>query len=296
MLACVARRNRGKRSRKGPTPRRRPERKGHPRRPQAVSSAAENQLFFLKIRRSAKWSFILLAFAFAGGFLFFGIGSGGTGIGDLFNSGGFSSHSGTSISSLEKKALAHPRSAPVWERLASAYQIKGKTDLAIKALGHYVALKPHDQAALQLLANYNLTRANSFQTRIDKIQSALPTQNPTTLSGKLAQVLGDASPVDTQIQTEQQAVLQPIQTEQRQYLVGAFSVYKTLGVLQPKNAYTQYELGNLAINQGDYKTALGAFKAYLKCPQADKTLFVRVRQEIKLLEPVVNPKTTKAKK
>lgn len=279
--------------RKGPTPRRKPVKSDRPRPNQVTYSAAENDLFFLKIRRSAKWSFILLAFAFVGGFLFFGIGSGGMGIGDLFNSGGLSGSSGPNISSLEKKAYKNPRNAVVWQQLATAYQNKGDTDMAIKALGHYITLKPKDQASLQMLATYNLSKANEFQIQIDKIQSVLPAQDPTSISGTLAQTLGDINPLNTELQAAQQVELQPLQMKQSQYLQGAFGTYKTLGVLQPKNAYTQYELASLAVNQGDYKTALTALTAYLVCPQADKTLFPRILKEIKALDAIVNPKTKK---
>ena len=42
----------------------------------------EDQLFFPRLRRHAKWVFVLLAFAFAFSFVLFGVGSGSTGIGD----------------------------------------------------------------------------------------------------------------------------------------------------------------------------------------------------------------------
>ena len=46
-------------------------------------------MFFPKLRRQAKWVFVILALVFALGFVVFGVGSGGgIGLGDLFNSGG----------------------------------------------------------------------------------------------------------------------------------------------------------------------------------------------------------------
>ena len=40
-------------------------------------------MFFPRLRRQAKWVFVFLAFVFAAGFVFFGVGSGSTGLGDL---------------------------------------------------------------------------------------------------------------------------------------------------------------------------------------------------------------------
>ena len=41
-------------------------------------------LFFPRLRRQAKWVFLALAIVFAGGFIFFGVGSGSQGLGDIF--------------------------------------------------------------------------------------------------------------------------------------------------------------------------------------------------------------------
>jgi tetratricopeptide (TPR) repeat protein len=45
--------------------------------------AAEQGMFFPKLRTHAKWVFVLLALVFAGGFVLFGVGSGSSGLGDL---------------------------------------------------------------------------------------------------------------------------------------------------------------------------------------------------------------------
>ena len=42
-------------------------------------------MFFPRLRRHAKWMFVLLAVFFAGGFVIFGVGAGGTGIGDILS-------------------------------------------------------------------------------------------------------------------------------------------------------------------------------------------------------------------
>ena len=42
-------------------------------------------MFFPKIRAHAKWVFVLLAIVFAGSFVFLGVGSGSSGLGDLLS-------------------------------------------------------------------------------------------------------------------------------------------------------------------------------------------------------------------
>ena len=52
-------------------------------------------MFFPRLRRQAKWVFVLLALVFAFGFVAFGVGSGSTGISDILR-GNFFGGGGTS--------------------------------------------------------------------------------------------------------------------------------------------------------------------------------------------------------
>ena len=96
-------------------------------------------MFFPRLRRQAKWVFVLLVFVFAGGFVFFGVGSGSTGLGDLLrgNFNVFGSSNGSTTSSAVKSALkktkANPKDPNAWNTLASAYQSDGKLSDANKA-------------------------------------------------------------------------------------------------------------------------------------------------------------------
>src|SRR3954462_8534380 len=110
----------------------------------------EQTMFFPRLRRQAKWVFVLLVFVFAGGFVFFGVGSGSTGLGDLlrgnFNVSG--SNSSSTNSSAVKRAVEkgqnHPKDPNAWNALATAYQTDGKTDDANKAYQHVLKLRPND--------------------------------------------------------------------------------------------------------------------------------------------------------
>src|SRR6266550_2800274 len=116
------------------------------RRPPTI----EQTMFFPRLRRQAKWVFLLLAVIFAGGFVFFGVGSGSTGLGDLLrgNFNIFGSNSGSTNSSAVKSALkktqAHPKDPNAWNDLATAYQTDGKLTESNAALEHVLKLKPND--------------------------------------------------------------------------------------------------------------------------------------------------------
>src|SRR5919202_3401468 len=97
------------------------------RRPPSI----EQTMFFPRLRRQAKWVFVFLALVFALGFVFFGVGSGSTGIGDLlkgnfnlFGGGGGTQSSG--VKKALKRTHEHPKDPAAWNALATAYQTDGK--------------------------------------------------------------------------------------------------------------------------------------------------------------------------
>src|SRR5205085_9621790 len=119
----------------------------------------EDQLTFTRLRRHTRWVYIALAIVFAGSFIFLGVGSGSTGIGDLlrgnfnlFGNGGSTTSSG--VKSALKRTHAHPTNPPAWSALATAYQTDGKLDQANAARETYLALRPKDADMLQQVAGY----------------------------------------------------------------------------------------------------------------------------------------------
>ena len=73
----------------------------------STAPSIEDTMFFPRLRRHAKWMFVFLAVALGGGFVLFGVGAGGTGVGDILRGGGASSGV-PSISSSEKKTEQDP--------------------------------------------------------------------------------------------------------------------------------------------------------------------------------------------
>src|ERR1044072_4047316 len=67
-----------------------------PPKPKKKAQSWEDQLFFARLRRHAKWMFVLLAIVFGVGFVAFGVGSGSTGISDILRGNFFGGGPSTS--------------------------------------------------------------------------------------------------------------------------------------------------------------------------------------------------------
>src|SRR2546421_8410855 len=86
------------------------------RRPPTI----EQTMFFPRLRRQAKWVLLLLAVIFAGGFVFFGVGSGSTGLRhplrgnfNILSTHSSSTHSSPAKAALKKKQT-HPKDPNAW--------------------------------------------------------------------------------------------------------------------------------------------------------------------------------------
>jgi len=241
----------------------------------------------------AKWAFVFLAFVFAVGFVFFGVGSGSTGISDaLQNAFHFGGGGGTSISKLEKKTTQHPKDATAWRDLATAYEQKQRTQDAVNALERYTALRPKDQGALsELAAQYgNLAQTYSRDYSAAQLEAAGQLSPgaafappATTPFGK---AFGDSGalkdPISAAVQSlvtsKQQTALQNYTQSQRD----AENVYRRLVDLNPKDATTQIQLGQAAQAAQDPTTAAAAYKAFLKLAPNDP-LAPQVKKALKTL-------------
>src|SRR4029450_9721459 len=98
------------------------------RRPRAAGGGqqvVEDTMFFPKLRSHAKWVFVLLAVIFMTSFVFLGVGSGSSGLGDLLQgnwSNLFSSNSGTSaqVSKDRDRIEKNPKDYAAYKDLAAA--------------------------------------------------------------------------------------------------------------------------------------------------------------------------------
>ena len=204
-------------------------------------SGTEQNLFFSRIRRQAKWAYVILAVLFAITFAALGVGSGQGGLDQLFNV--FSGGGGTSISKLENKTKDHPRDATAWKQLAIAYAGKQRNEDAVAAMTQYTQLRPKDATGWTQLGQFQSTaagananlygiaqgQANAWQTAADNPLA------PTT--GKLAGVTA-SDPIQQGVQTQisqAQSLASSLQTTAKSEYVQALQSLDHAARLQPKD-------------------------------------------------------------
>jgi tetratricopeptide (TPR) repeat protein len=258
------------------------------RRPPSV----EQTMFFPRLRRQAKWMFVFLAFVFAAGFVFFGVGS-GSGIGDLlrgnfniFGSGGSSTSSG--VKSALKRAGAHPNDPQAWNALATAYQTDGKLTAANRALEHVLKLRPNDIDALQRVAGFYENRATEKDAEARRLYAQAP-MSASTLGISPSSEIGQMLSQDPLVQQAFQKANSLLQ-ESNAYLGRDEQLYERLAKLQPDDVNTQFHFAQLADVVGDAKAAIAAYKKVIKLAPTDPSA-AQARQRIAVLAPSASART-----
>ncbi|HKI93327.1 MAG TPA: hypothetical protein VJ986_13585 [Gaiellaceae bacterium] len=256
------------------------------RRGHASGGNPNQELFFERLRRHAKWAYVALAVLFAVTFAFLGVGSGSSGLSDLFTNLNLFHKSGTSLSAAIKATQEHPKDPKGFRELATAYEAKGDTGNAITALQQYSALKPKDGKALTELGGLQLSQA---QTYVREYQAAAAAQSAAAPSrvflptGTLGTAIG-TNPIEqaasnavstTTANAYQRAVLAYQQ---------AVASYQAFAKLRPRDANAQFQLAMAAQSAGQNTVAVSALKAYLKLNPASANA-AQVKQLIKQLSP-----------
>jgi tetratricopeptide (TPR) repeat protein len=250
--------------------------------------SAEDLMFFPKLRRRAKWVFLLLAIAFGIGFVGFGVGTGvsGTSIGDVLRDLiGRQSTSG-SLEDARKDALANPKDAEAQFAYANALQARGETRAAIAALEQYTSLKPRDTDALRQLANLWGSLANKAQQEAD-VARAEATQ--VSAAQTFAQPSGEFLQA-----AEQNRIAQALaaQANARADAAGARAqaaaarqqkVYESLTLLVPEDPSLFLSLGIASQEASDYESAIAAYKKFLELAPNDPSA-PQVKQQIAILK------------
>ena len=240
------------------------------------ATPVEQQLFFTRLRKTQKPVFIFLALAFAIGFVFFGVGSGSTGIADalgnfthLFGSSGSSTSS--AVSKARKRVHKHPNAAAAWHSLATAYQQEGNDGAATRALEHYTRLNPRDDAALLQIATYYTGRGQQLAEQWRSATAEADTQsaffNPVGApSSGLAQAFSQ-DPIGQAFTADADKFRQRAVDELRRAATAQASLTK----LKPKDQFTWFQLGDteaslfiLGQNPADRTSAVRAYRRGIK--------------------------------
>ncbi|MDE3023986.1 MAG: tetratricopeptide repeat protein [Acidobacteriota bacterium] len=263
-----------------------PKTRARGRRRHASGGNPNQQLFFVRMRRSARPMYFILAVLFAATFAFLGVGSGSGGLQQLFSNLNIFGSSGTSISKALGEVQKHPTDPRARRDLATAYEAKGDTFLAIQALQAYTTLRPKDAKAWTELAGLQETAAQDFLTQYQNAyanqQLAAPSQSllPSATS-PLGQALG-TNPIEQTAATQQNAIVTNLAQQVQAEYTGAVASFQKVAALEPENANAQFQLAQAAQTSGDRTTAVAAYRRYLKLSPGGSTA-AQVRSLIKQL-------------
>jgi tetratricopeptide (TPR) repeat protein len=256
-----------------------------------VTRADEAGMFFPMLRRQAKWVFVLLVLVFAGGFVFFGVGSGSTGLGDILNgwlnrSGG---SGGPSISKLEAKTRAEPKNAKAFRDLATAYETDQRNEDAIVALERYSELRPKDVESLQELAGLYQRGLQDLSTQAQVVQATAPVAatglfqpSSTTGLGKAYAESIARDPVTEALQSQIDSQMTDLRTKAGTIQQKLLAVDRRVVRLDPTDPTSQFQLAQVADSTGDTKTAIAAYKRFLVL-SPDDPLAAQVKERLKQL-------------
>jgi len=257
----------------------------------STAPSIEDTMFFPRLRRHAKWMFVFLAIALGGGFVLFGVGAGGTGVGDIFRGDGGAGGI-PSISSAQKKTEENPKDVEAWRELSTALQTDGQTDEAIVAQKRVVVLAPKDADALRELAGLYLAQAALKQQEAQQAQIRIAFQGagqgfPGLLIASTGQSLLDdriSSVVNAQGSTTIQTLAAAAQAASGQ----AVDAYRKIVVLQPGDPNVQLELAQAAQQAGDTEAAIAAYTAFLRLAPDDPSASI-VKAQLKQLKQTPAP-------
>jgi tetratricopeptide (TPR) repeat protein len=262
-------------------------------------------MFFPKIRAHAKWVFVLLAIVFAGGFVFLGVGSGSSGLGDLLSgnfSGLFGGSSGSSaVNKAEDKVKKYPTDIQAKKDLATALQTNNQVDRAILVLEQVRKAAPKDTDALTQLAGLYLRKADLARNRAAAIQAEQSTSSASQLfdipaTSKLGKAIQGSSDPLTGVDPVNRGIASLVNTkageaysEMSTAYKKAVAVYKQIAVQNPSDPSVQFQLAQAGEAASDTATAIAAYKAFLKLAPDDPTA-PAIRARLKQLgAPVAHP-------
>jgi tetratricopeptide (TPR) repeat protein len=232
--------------------------------------------------------FVFLALVFAVGFVAFGVGSDVQGgIADVLGVGGGGDSDQPSVSDARARLAKNPRDAQALRELATALQTDGKPDEAVTPLESYVVLKPRDEDALRELAGLYLTKASRLRNELQLVQLEAQSLDPGAdflppSDSPLGRALGER-PVSNAVTSGANARMNSLISELNTSYDRAKITYAKIGRLAPRDASVQLQLADAAQNAGDTRTALAAYRRFLKLAPDDPSAPL-VRQEIKRLQ------------
>lgn len=258
------------------------------RRKHSGGGNPNQQLFFSRLRRRAKVAYVILAVLFAITFAFLGVGSGSSGLDQLFSGinifGG--GGGGTSVSKALSEVKKSPSAPKGFRDLATAYEAKGDTANAISALESYTNLKPKDVKAWNELAGLDITQAQAFTTDYQNAYTAQQLAAPSAAflpTGKLGTALG-TDPIEQAAATQANTATSDVAQKIGLSYNASVLAYQKVVKLQPNNANAEFQLAQAAQQAGQSAVAVTAYKSFLKLNPSSSSA-AQIRALIKQLSP-----------
>jgi Tfp pilus assembly protein PilF len=234
----------------------------------------EDAMFFTRLRTHAKWVFVLLAAAFAIGFVAFGVGAGGTGFGDAiadFFGGGTDT---PSLAEAQQKVDDNPDDPEALLDLANAYQADRQLDKAAETLERYTEVRPDDADILrQLAAVYTqqageATQATSELTLAQSAgsfsQSVYAFPNSSGFIGALGQ-----DPIAEALTGQVQQDVVEGGNETRAIYARQADVFDRISKLAPDDPQIFLQLGQAAVQANETDRAIAAYERFLELAPDD---------------------------
>jgi tetratricopeptide (TPR) repeat protein len=270
-------------------PQRRPARPdgARPKRTKPAAPSYEQEMFFPRLRRQAKWMFVVLALVFGLGYVIFNVGGTipGTGLGDILqNAGGGSGR--PDVGDAEEKVRENPNDPAAKLALADALTQNDRSDEAIPVLDQYLDQRPKDADVVSRLAGLYMTEGARHQQDAAIAQAEVQSANPGSAfapaEGLLAQLRtqGEASKA---LSSDANQRLSQASGEASLAFQQARDLYKRLGELTPDDSSVQFSLASAAEQAGDYDTAIAAYKQFMKLAPDDPNV-PAIKRQIQLLE------------
>jgi tetratricopeptide (TPR) repeat protein len=255
--------------------------------------AAEQDMFFPKLRKQAKWMFVFLALVFGLGFVLFGVGSGSGGLTDLFQGDlfGSSDPAEKDAENARDRIAKNPNDAEAYRLLATASQTRGERDDAITALQKYRTLRPKDMDAASELAALYLQRAEAARARGNAIQaqagpslqSTLFGIDPTTELGKAfgataygqtatdptATPENNVDPVNKAVQLDVNSRSNVEYDQMQSAYDQAVVIYQEVANASPRDPNAWSQLASAAEAAGDVPKVIAAYEQFIKLAPDD---------------------------
>jgi DNA-binding SARP family transcriptional activator len=232
-------------------------------------------MFFPRLRRQAKWMFVLLALVFGGGFVIFGVGSNlPSGLGDILQD--VTHESTASVGDARDRVRDNPRDPAAQLALADALQQNQRPDEAIAPLQRYVKMRPRDEDALRELAGLYSSKANRLNDQANvagleyQVASTGQLVQP-KLSGNAAQGFFQNGAFEAAAVTETSERYTELIQDAQAAAKNAQRTYKRIALLAPRDPQLQLLLASSAEQAGDPKTAIAAYERFLELAPEDSS-------------------------